>query len=114
MFSFFGSAGRAEPFKFTSGDGTSNDNVCSIGRFSDRAISILADVWVSDVTKTDDQRTSEDVKKTSPDIERCLTRRNRMTNANSWDKKGRRETMEDRQRRTIDESETKTRREEMI
>ena len=28
----------AEPFKFTSGDGTSNDNVCSIDRFSDRAV----------------------------------------------------------------------------
>ena len=65
---FFGSAGRAEPLKFTSRDGTSNDNVCSIGRFSDRAISILADVWVSDVTKTDDQRTSEDVQKTSQDV----------------------------------------------
>ena len=89
------------PFKFTSGDGTSNDNVCSIGRFSDRAISILADVWVSDVTKTDDQRTSEDVKKTSQDVERRLTRRNRMTNANSWDEIGCRETIEDGQSRTI-------------
>ena len=74
----------------------------------------FVDVWVSDVTKTDDQRTSEDVKKTSQDVERRLTRRSRMTNANSWDEKGHRETMEDGQRRTIDESETKTRREEMI
>ena len=82
--------------------------MCSIGHFRDRAISVLADVCVSDVTKTDDQRTSEDVKKTSQDIERRLTRRNRMTNGNSWDKKGRRETMEDRQRRSKDESETKT------
>ena len=96
-----GSAGRAEPFKFTSGDGTSNDNVCSIGRFSDRAISMLADVWVSDVTKTDDQRTSEDVKKTSQDVERRLTRRNRMTNANSWDEIWHRETIEDDQSQTI-------------
>ena len=38
-----GSAGRAEPFKFTSGDETSsNDNVCSTYRFSDWAISKLA------------------------------------------------------------------------
>ena len=90
--------------------------MCSIGRFSDRAISILADVWVSDVTKTDDQRTSEDVQKTSQDIERRLTRRNSMTNGNSWDKKGRRETMEDRQRRSKDESETKakTRRGDLV
>ena len=63
---------------------------------------------MSDVAKTDDEQTSEDVKKTSQDIERRLTRRNTMTNGNSWDKKGRRETMEDRQRRSKDESETKT------
>ena len=38
-----GSAGRAEPFKLTSGDETSsNDNVCSTYRFSDWAINPLA------------------------------------------------------------------------
>ena len=39
--SFVEAAGRTERFKFTSGDGTAKDNVCSIGRFSDRAISML-------------------------------------------------------------------------
>ena len=36
----------AVAIKFTSGDGTVKDNVCSIGRFSDRAIRIVSWTFV--------------------------------------------------------------------
>ena len=37
-FIFLGSAGRAEPFKFTSGDGTSIDDVCSEAGVNKRSV----------------------------------------------------------------------------
>ena len=129
IFDIFGSAGRAGPFKFTSGDysGTCVQHR-SLQRSSDRNRQVLVDVLTSEETitgRTTDvkrcQLTLRGVYKTSNDVTRRQKSGLRREDKDIRDDRKHSETSEDVKRHNLtitrrkpDADETKTRRGEMI